>query len=170
MNEDKREKIVFRLYVLNLFLNVIFYFIVDSLNNINAILVFNLLTIGSIELFVGKDDNGVGFHIVRGFFAFLFTFIIALITCAILNALITGIFKEKGERFIESLNIYPADKKEFYFSGERGIRTPGTVARTAVFETAPLNHSGTSPCNTYYFDAFLASSFILSRNVSSTLK
>ena len=62
------------------------------------------------------------------------------------------------------------DKKEFYFSGERGIRTPGTVARTAVFETAPLNHSGTSPCNTYYFDAFLASSFILSRNVSSTLK
>ena len=43
MKEDKREEIVFRLYVLNLFLNVIFYFIVDSLNNINAILVFNLL-------------------------------------------------------------------------------------------------------------------------------
>ena len=42
MKENKREKIVFRLYVLNLFLNVIFYFIVDSLNNINAILVFNL--------------------------------------------------------------------------------------------------------------------------------
>ena len=90
MKEDKREEIVFRLYVLNLFLNVIFYFIVDSLNNINAILVFNLLTIGSIELFVAKDDNGVGFHIFRGFIAFLFTFIIALIICAILNALITG--------------------------------------------------------------------------------
>ena len=119
MKEDKREKIVFRLYVLNLFLNVIFYFIVDSLNNINAILVFNLLTIGSIELFVGKDDNGVGFHIFRGFLAFFFTFIIALIICAILNALITGIFKEKGERFIKSLNIYPADNKEFYFIGSK---------------------------------------------------
>ena len=107
MNEDKREKIVFRLYALNLLLNVIFYFIVSSLNNINEILVFNLLTIGSIELFA-KDDNGVGFHIFRGFLAFFFTFIIALVVCAILNALITGIFKEKGERFIESLNIYPA--------------------------------------------------------------
>ena len=40
VKEDKKEEIVFRLYVLNLFLNVIFYFIVDSLNNINAILVF----------------------------------------------------------------------------------------------------------------------------------
>ena len=60
MKEDKREEIVFRLYVLNLFLNVIFYFIVDSLNNINAILVFNLLTIGSIKLFVVKDDTGTG--------------------------------------------------------------------------------------------------------------
>ena len=122
MKEDKREEIVFRLYVLNLFLNVIFYFIVDSLNNINAILVFNLLTIGSIELFA-KDDIGVGFHIVRGFFAFLFTFIIALVVCAILNALITGIFKEKGERFIESLNIYPAGKKIFYFIGSKKKQT-----------------------------------------------
>ena len=43
MNEDKREKIVFRLYVLNLLLNVIFYFVVNSLNNIDEILVFNLL-------------------------------------------------------------------------------------------------------------------------------
>ena len=60
MKEDKREKIVFRLYVLNLLLNVILYFIVDSLNNINAILVFNLLTIGSIKLFVVKDDSGTG--------------------------------------------------------------------------------------------------------------
>ena len=75
MKEDKREKIVFRLYVLNLFLNVIFYFIVDSLNNINAILVFNLLTIGSIELFVAKDDNGAGFHIFRGVVLFLMIFV-----------------------------------------------------------------------------------------------
>ena len=58
-----------------------------------------------MELFA-KDDNGVGFHIFRGFLAFFFTFIIALVVCAILNALITGIFKEKGERFIKSLNIY----------------------------------------------------------------
>jgi len=124
MNEDKREKIVFRLYVLNLFLNVIFYFIVDSLNNINAILVFNLLTIGSIKLFVVKDDTGAA--IFTGFFAFVFTFLSALIICAILNALITGIFKEKGERFIESLNIYPADKKEFYFIGSKIKQTEKT--------------------------------------------
>lgn len=31
------------------------------------------------------------------------------------------------------------------FSGERGIRTLGTVARTTVFETVPIDHSGTSP-------------------------
>lgn len=30
-------------------------------------------------------------------------------------------------------------------SGEGGIRTFGTVARTTVFETGPFNHSGTSP-------------------------
>ena len=31
------------------------------------------------------------------------------------------------------------------YGGERGIRTLGTVARTTVFETAPFDHSGTSP-------------------------
>jgi hypothetical protein len=30
-------------------------------------------------------------------------------------------------------------------SGEGGIRTLGTVARTPVFETGPIGHSGTSP-------------------------
>ena len=29
--------------------------------------------------------------------------------------------------------------------GERGIRTPGTVARTPHFECGPIDHSGTSP-------------------------
>ena len=29
--------------------------------------------------------------------------------------------------------------------GEGGIRTHGTLARTLVFKTSPLNHSGTSP-------------------------
>ena len=32
-------------------------------------------------------------------------------------------------------------------SGERGIRTLGTVAHTTVFETVPFDHSGTSPGN-----------------------
>ncbi len=32
-------------------------------------------------------------------------------------------------------------------SGEGGIRTPGTLAGTPVFETGPINHSGTSPYN-----------------------
>ncbi len=29
--------------------------------------------------------------------------------------------------------------------GEGGIRTPGTLASTSVFETDPFDHSGTSP-------------------------
>lgn len=29
--------------------------------------------------------------------------------------------------------------------GERGIRTPGTVARTPHFECGPIDHSGTLP-------------------------
>jgi hypothetical protein len=36
--------------------------------------------------------------------------------------------------------------------GEGGIRTHGTLARTTVFETAPIDHSGTSPRNAFpYF-------------------
>ena len=31
------------------------------------------------------------------------------------------------------------------FGGKRGIRTPGTVARTPHFECGPIDHSGTSP-------------------------
>ena len=31
------------------------------------------------------------------------------------------------------------------YCGERGIRTPGTVARTPHFECGPIDHSGTSP-------------------------
>ena len=30
--------------------------------------------------------------------------------------------------------------------GERGIRTPGTVARSPHFECGPFDHSGISPC------------------------
>ena len=94
MNEDKIENIKGRLYVLNFFLNVIFYFIVDSLNNIDEILLFNLITIGFIELFFSEKKEW-GMYIARGTIAFLFTFLFALVVCAILNALITGIFKEK---------------------------------------------------------------------------
>jgi hypothetical protein len=32
-----------------------------------------------------------------------------------------------------------------FFGGEGGIRTLGTVTRTTVFETVPIDHSGTSP-------------------------
>ena len=31
------------------------------------------------------------------------------------------------------------------FGGEGGIRTLGTLAGSTVFETAPIDHSGTSP-------------------------
>lgn len=30
-------------------------------------------------------------------------------------------------------------------SGKRGIRTPGTVARTLDFESSPIDHSGSFP-------------------------
>ncbi len=32
-----------------------------------------------------------------------------------------------------------------FSGGEKGIRTPGGVAPTTVFETAPFDHSGISP-------------------------
>src|SRR5258706_16288890 len=32
-----------------------------------------------------------------------------------------------------------------FLSGERGIRTLGTLTGTPVFETGPINHSGISP-------------------------
>jgi hypothetical protein len=40
--------------------------------------------------------------------------------------------------------------------GERGIRTPGSVARTTVFKTAAIDHSAISPFisrkyNVFYF-------------------
>lgn len=31
------------------------------------------------------------------------------------------------------------------FGGKRGIRTLGTVTRTTVFETVPIDHSGIFP-------------------------
>src|SRR5436190_4446987 len=34
--------------------------------------------------------------------------------------------------------------------GEGGIRTHGTLARTTVFETVPIDHSGTSPSGRLY--------------------
>ena len=105
LNENKREEIAFRLYGLNLLLNVIFYFIVSSLNNINEILVFNLLTIGSIEFFVAKYDGGA--NITRGVLAFFITFFLALIVCSFLFISITSIFKEKGHEFFDRINIYP---------------------------------------------------------------
>ena len=37
--------------------------------------------------------------------------------------------------------------------GEGGIRTLGTLASTTVFETAPFDHSGTSPLSVSRPDA-----------------
>ena len=34
-------------------------------------------------------------------------------------------------------------------SGERGIRTPGTPKGTTDFESAPIDHSGSSPINSF---------------------
>lgn len=48
----------------------------------------------------------------------------------------------------EGLLIYERERGNHVvppLSGERGIRTLGTVAHTTVFETVPFNHSGISP-------------------------
>ena len=37
------------------------------------------------------------------------------------------------------------NKIDLFNGGEGGIRTLGTLARSTVFETAPFDHSGTSP-------------------------
>ena len=37
-------------------------------------------------------------------------------------------------------------KLHSFCCGEKGIRTPGTRKSTTVFETAPFDHSGISPC------------------------
>lgn len=39
------------------------------------------------------------------------------------------------------------------YGGEGGIRTLGTLARSTVFETAPIDHSGTSPSGSALFGA-----------------
>ena len=40
------------------------------------------------------------------------------------------------------------DNRLFHFSGETGIRTLGPASWSTVFETAPIDHSGISPCKT----------------------
>ena len=35
--------------------------------------------------------------------------------------------------------------REYYYGGEGGIRTHGSISTTAVFKTAGINHSPTSP-------------------------
>ena len=44
-----------------------------------------------------------------------------------------------GEGYLKKVGILRGN------GGERGIRTLGGLAPTTVFETAPFNHSGTSP-------------------------
>ncbi len=61
----------------------------------------------------------------------------------------------RGQTFFETgdyklyldLLAHSADRARAgaYSGGERGIRTLGTLARSTVFETAPFDHSGTSP-------------------------
>ena len=40
---------------------------------------------------------------------------------------------------------YVSGPDKAVIGGEGGIRTHGTLAGTTVFETAPIDHSGTSP-------------------------
>jgi len=132
-DEDKGEEIVLRLYAVNLLLNVIFYFVVNSLNNIDEILIFNLLTIRSIELFVAKRDTA-GLHIFRGVVLFFMTFIAALVICAFLAVSINFIFKEKGQRFIERINIYPPNTTMMRIFEDKKVKKtkPSPYAKYAI--------------------------------------
>ena len=47
--------------------------------------------------------------------------------------------------------------------GGGGIRTHGTLARTTVFKTAPINRSGTPPSNCLEHISILSSQNLLSR-------
>ncbi len=42
--------------------------------------------------------------------------------------------------------LYAGATYSFHFGGKRGIRTPGTVARSPHFECGPIDHSGIFPC------------------------
>lgn len=43
------------------------------------------------------------------------------------------------------INWVAIDMSAFAFSGERGIRTPGTLTSTPVFKTGSFDHSDISP-------------------------
>ena len=49
---------------------------------------------------------------------------------------------EGGGKDSQQLNLLWCERVN---GGEGGIRTHGTIASTTVFETAPFDHSGTSP-------------------------
>ena len=57
----------------------------------------------------------------------------------------------KSETKVACFTAYqrPTFSKSHYFplkcGGWRGIRTPGAIARTTLFESAPFDHSGTQP-------------------------
>ena len=56
--------------------------------------------------------------------------------------------KKLGTNWVQknqALNQAPELIVLLKIGGERGIRTLGGLAPTTVFETAPFNHSGTSP-------------------------
>ncbi len=45
--------------------------------------------------------------------------------------------------------------------GEGGIRTHGTLARSTVFKTAPINRSGTSPSNCFQMYYYCTNSILI---------
>ena len=60
----------------------------------------------------------------------------------------------------KALNLYGLG---FLNGGGGGIRTHGTLARSTVFKTAPINRSGTPPSNRFRCIIILAIKYILSR-------
>jgi hypothetical protein len=69
--------------------------------------------------------------------ALAFHFLVAVLDQAFALAILAGLLFDFGHDAVtRGLNEN---------GGEGGIRTHGTLARTTVFETVPIDHSGTSP-------------------------
>ena len=81
---------------------------VSSLNNINEIILFNLITIFLIEFFFSKRES-IGLNLTIGSIAMISTILATLVVSSVLSMIILGVFKDDGKVFLKKINIYPPD-------------------------------------------------------------
>lgn len=102
------KNLYIKLYFINFLLNIILNFIVGSLNNINEIILFNLITIFLIEFFFSKRES-IGLNLTIGSIAMISTILATLVVSSVLSMIILGVFKDDGKVFLKKINIYPPD-------------------------------------------------------------